>query len=168
MKPWSLFIQERFPLFRHTIALLFLFLANASIATESLTFKNSILCFCIVFLTFFRLRIFDEIKDYPNDCLIHPDRPLARGLIAVPKAKKLAFAIMGVELSLSLMLGLPAVLGSLLVCLYSLLMYREFFIGPWLRPRLTTYALIHTPISSLISLFHFLLYDRKILLASTI
>jgi 4-hydroxybenzoate polyprenyltransferase len=155
MKTWSLFIQERFPLFKHSVSLLCLFLANASMATESFVFKNSFLCFFIVFLTFFRLRVFDEIKDYPNDCLIHPDRPLARGLISVHEAKMTAFAIMGIELSLSLMLGLPAFVGSVFVCGYSLLMYREFFIGPWLRPRLTTYALIHTPVSSFIALFVF-------------
>jgi 4-hydroxybenzoate polyprenyltransferase len=34
-------------------------------------------------------------------------------------------------------------------------MYREFFLGSWLRHRLTTYALIHTPVSSFISLFIF-------------
>jgi 4-hydroxybenzoate polyprenyltransferase len=161
MKPWSLFIQERFPLLKHSVSLLFFFLANASVATASFTFKNSFLSFCIVFLTFFRLRIFDEIKDYPNDCLIHPGRPLARGLISVSEAKMTAFAIMGIELSLSLMLGLPAFLGSVIVCLYSLLMYREFFIGSWLRPRLATYALIHTPISSLISLFIFSCMTEK-------
>jgi 4-hydroxybenzoate polyprenyltransferase len=155
MKPWSLFIQERFPLFKHSVSLLCLFLANASIATESFAFKNSFLCFSIVFLTFFRLRIFDEVKDYPTDCVIHPDRPLARGLISVHVAKMTAFAIMGIELSLSLMLGLPAFVGSVLVCAYSLLMYREFFISSWLRPRLTMYALIHTPVCSCIALFIF-------------
>ena len=155
MKPWSLFIQERFPLFKHSVSLLCLFLANASMAAESFAFKNSFLCFSIVLLTFFRLRIFDEIKDYPTDCVIHPDRPLARGVISVAEAKRTAFAIMGIELSLSLMLGLPAFVGSVLVCVYSLLMYREFFIGPWLRPRLATYALVHTPVSSFISLFVF-------------
>lgn len=155
MRTWSLFIQERFPIFKYSVSLLCLFLATASMATESFAFKSSFLCFFIVILTFFRLRVFDEIKDYPNDCLVHPDRPLARGLISVAEAKMTAFAIMGTELCLSLMLGLPAFVGSVFVCGYSLLMYREFFIGPWLRPRLTTYALIHTPVSSFISLFIF-------------
>jgi len=155
---WSLFIKERFPLPRHLVLLTFLFLANVFV-TLNITLKEfhlqSLIGLIVIYLTFFRLRIFDEIKDYENDKFIHPDRPLARGLIKVQEAKKMAFSLIGIECLLSSLIGLPALIGIILVTLYSLLMYKEFFMGFWLRNKLTTYALFHTIVSSLISFFIF-------------
>jgi 4-hydroxybenzoate polyprenyltransferase len=155
---WLTFINERFSFLQHIVLLTFLFLANLFVALNvtNVAFNiKSLIVLVIIYLTFFRLRIFDEIKDYKNDLIFHPDRPLARGLIDVNEAKKVAFSLMGIEIFLSSFLGFSALVGIVIVSLYSLLMYKEFFIGFWLRNKLTTYALFHTLVSSLISYFIF-------------
>jgi 4-hydroxybenzoate polyprenyltransferase len=53
-------------------------------------------------------------------------------------------------LVLAALLGVwPFVMHGLAVA-YSVLMYREFFIGRWLRPHLTLYAVVHTLVASLL------------------
>ena len=160
MRGWLSFIQERFPPLKHIPLILCFFGANAFIALCSFPLALEmrwkwILSFFVVLLIFFRLRIFDEIKDYKTDLLIHKERPLARGLISLSNAKRMAFSLILIELILSLIVGAPAFLGACLVSFYSLLMYKEFFIGFWLSTKLATYAITHTIISSLLSLFIF-------------
>jgi 4-hydroxybenzoate polyprenyltransferase len=104
---------------------------------------------------FFRLRVFDEIKDCTTDRHAHPDRPLARGLISLTEAKVAAFSCLAFEGACSAVLGQAAFAAWSLVAGYSLLMYREFFIGWWLRPRLTTYAVMHTLVACWIAAWTF-------------
>ena len=162
--PWWIFIQERFPLLRHLILIACLFGANTFVtlnATHSTFSFKTTLCFIIILFTFFRLRLFDEIKDYKNDKIVHPNRPLARNLIKISEAKKVAFFLIIIELVLSMIIGLPAFIGMCFVIIYSLLMYKEFFIGSWLRSKLASYAISHTLVSSLISLFIFSAITEK-------
>lgn len=98
MKNWCIFIQERFPPLKHVPLILFFFLANTFVFNGSFLF----LSFFIVLLAFFHLRVFDEIKDYKNDLALHPERPLARGLISIREAKRVVFFLLCVELGGSL------------------------------------------------------------------
>lgn len=96
-------------------------------------------------LYFFRLRCFDEIKDYEVDRRDNPDRPLARGLVTHRQLGGAIGAALVLELSLAAWLfGTTGLLIHGAAQAYSLLMFREFFIGGWLRPRLTIYAVTHT------------------------
>src|SRR5262245_2780781 len=96
-------------------------------------------------LFFFRLRCFDEIKDYDVDRRHNPDRPLARGLVTHRQLFRAIAVALVLEWALAAALFGVHGVGLLGIAqAYSLLMYREFFIGPWLRPRLTTYAVTHT------------------------
>jgi len=153
MKNWFQFVQERFSLLKHVPLIVFFVGANAFIAHGF--FNQIALAFLVVLLAFFRLRVFDEIKDYETDLVVHPERPLARGLISVREAKNVAYGLILVELVLSWFIGLSAFLAAGCVVIYSLLMYKEFFIGSWLRPKMATYALTHTIISGWMALFIF-------------
>jgi len=160
LKRWFIFIQERFNPVETLAVVVFYFLANALLAVKSisgvLSSVSAYLTGGLVILTvFFHLRIFDEIKDYQTDLMVNPQRPLARGLISVEEAKKTALGLILAEILLSGAAGIPALLAINMVIIYSLIMYREFFIGKWLRPHLTTYALLHTLISCLMSVFIF-------------
>ena len=155
---WKTFLQERFPLRNHLPLLVVYFLANAGIAAHlspnhSAAPVHQLLGFLVVFFIFLHLRIFDEIKDFPYDQNIHPERPLARGLVSLSEAKFVAIILIAMEFLLSLILGKAVLAALLCTVIYSLIMYKEFFIGTWLRPRLTTYALVHTPVSCWIALF---------------
>lgn len=157
---WYRFIAERFSLVVHLPLIFFYVSANALVAWgssgESATVSKALVLSGIVTaLIFCHLRIFDEIKDYRTDLAAHPDRPLPRGLLSLDEAKSGAIVLITVELSLSLLIGPAAFLALAATILYSLLMFREFFIGSWLRPRLATYALTHTLIACWMSLFIF-------------
>ena len=103
----------------------------------------------LILSAFFRLRLFDEIKDYETDLKINPTRPLARGIISISETKKVLAVLILFEVILSLYMGVGIFFVQCLVIGYSLLMYEEFFIGSWLSPRLTTYAVSHTFVSVL-------------------
>jgi len=160
IKRWWLFSKERFPLLRHVVLILFYFSANALVAfnSESLkvtvTYKEAFGALVVLFI-FFHLRVFDEIKDYKNDLVVHKDRPLARGLIKVSEAKQVAAALIILELCLAAMISKAAFIAVLCTVIYSLIMYKEFFVGKWLRPKMATYALVHTLVSCWMSVFIF-------------
>ena len=59
-------------------------------------------------LMFLHLRIFDEIKDFKLDRIIHPNRPLARGLINVLEAKKITLLLIITQLIVSAAISIPA------------------------------------------------------------
>jgi 4-hydroxybenzoate polyprenyltransferase len=93
------------------------------------------------------MRLYDEIKDYELDCEINPTRPLPRGLLSLTDVKKGIVTCIILEIITFIPLGLNAVLTLLGAILYSLLMYKEFFIPKLIRPHLTTYAVMHTVVT---------------------
>lgn len=157
MGKWITFTKERFkpaeyiPLIAMFVAANYLF----SVKLSGGGFELSPLALSFIFLStlcfFFRMRLFDEIKDYEVDLRINPHRPLARGLITVREVKRTILGIMILELILMGNLGTVPFFLYLFAMFYSLLMYEEFFIGDWLRPHLTTYAVSHTVVVAFLS-----------------
>ncbi len=158
MGKWLTFTKERFkPLEYFPLIILFVgvnYLFSKNLSGLELGLLPVFLLGLATVLFFFRMRMFDEIKDYEVDLVINPTRPLARGLLKFPEVK---FAILiSIILEISLVLFatsdlLPSLIYVFAV-FYSLLMYEEFFIGDWLRPRLTTYAMSHTIVVAFLGL----------------
>lgn len=111
-----------------------------------------ILLFPLALIFFFKLRLYDEIKDYEHDKIHNPTRPLARGLIPLSEVKWLIAVIILLELIFSANAGFSTLFVMFIAIVYSLLMYNEFFIGDLIRPHLTTYAIIHTVVTVPLSL----------------
>ncbi|MCA9524000.1 MAG: hypothetical protein KC609_23685 [Myxococcales bacterium] len=101
---------------------------------------------------FFKLRLYDEIKDFETDSALNPSRPLVRGLLAHRDLHRGIVGCIAIELVTFGLSGSAALLSIVWAIGYSLLMYREFFIGRWIRPHLTTYAVSHTVVSVWLSL----------------
>ncbi len=156
LKGLKAIILERFHPGQYLPMILVFTLANAMYFNfsyqENLTSFRLVLTFMIMCSAFFRLRLFDEIKDYQTDLKINPTRPLARHAISITDTKKVILILIGFELALAFYLGLNPFLFHALALTYSLLMYEEFFIGESLRPHLTTYAITHTFVSVLLGL----------------
>jgi 4-hydroxybenzoate polyprenyltransferase len=154
---WATFVVERFPPVRHAVMVAAFFAGNWAVAAAVAGAKPSvarIACGALAtLLIFFRLRVFDEIKDHETDRSKHPGRPLARGLITASEAKRAAAAVAAAEFALALTCGPPAAVAWLGVLGFSLLMYREFFAGRWLRPRMELYAVTHTLVAGWLGLF---------------
>lgn len=117
---------------------------------------------------FFRLRVFDEIKDFALDAQNHPQRVLQRGLVTLPQLRALAWTGAVLELGWSATRGRAALLGWALALAYSLAMRYEFGAPAWLRARLLLYALTHMLIMPLVIAWLWLAYvpygEAKLLL----
>ncbi len=151
---WLIFTKERFKPFEY-LPLIFLFVGVNYLFSKALSGLELPLMTIITMVIlgvsfFFRMRLFDEIKDYDVDLIINPTRPLARGLITVSQVKKAILFLIVLEIALSVTLGLLTSLLYIAAIFYSMLMYEEFFIGDWLRPKLTTYAMSHTIVVALL------------------
>ena len=107
---------------------------------------------------FFRLRVFDEEKDFAQDAINHPQRVLQTGRVTLPQLRTLAWAGAALELGWSAWQGAPTLLLWAVALGYSLLMRMEFGVGSWLRKQLVLYALSHMLIMPLVILWLFSAY----------
>ena len=153
-RAWTAFIRERFPPAANVVTAVFFSLGNAAVAARLAGIPFPLwrwnVAAVVTVLFFFRLRCFDEIKDYATDLALNPTRPLARGLLTLRQVRVMFGVVTAAEFLLVAPLGLPALSAHAAAVAYSYLMYREFFIGAWLRPRLTLYAVTHTAVSILL------------------
>ncbi|UOG74863.1 UbiA family prenyltransferase [Hymenobacter tibetensis] len=113
---------------------------------------------------FFRLRVFDEIKDYAADAINHPHRVLQSGRVTLKQLQVLAWLGAGGELAWSWYMGPVAVAGWLLALGYSLLMRYEFWVSEYLKKRLVLYALTHMLIMPLLITWLWVAYRPELVL----
>jgi hypothetical protein len=92
---------------------------------------------------FFRLRVFDDVKDAAYDREHELSRPIPRGLVREQELNSLAGFMLVTEALLVLPLELPVVITWALAAGWTLLMRVEFFCGEWLEEHTTTYAVTH-------------------------
>ncbi|WP_127716970.1 UbiA family prenyltransferase [Halobacteriovorax sp. HLS] len=147
---WMTFTKERFPLLDHSLMIILFVGAHLSLSIHlknDFSIFNSFLTLIAIFFFFYKMRLYDEIKDYDLDCQINPDRPLPRGLLEVKDMHKGIVVCIFFEIALFLPLRLNAIMMMIFAICYSLLMYKEFFIPKLIRPHLTTYALLHTVVT---------------------
>ncbi|OHA17106.1 MAG: hypothetical protein A2830_00015 [Candidatus Taylorbacteria bacterium RIFCSPHIGHO2_01_FULL_44_110] len=171
LNKWLQLIKERFNPVSYT-AMIFVFLSAHYVLyldlikrTEipSLGMLQLIPIVLATSLFFFKLRLFDEVKDMESDTMHHPERPLPRGILSKNEVIRVALILMVIEIALFSYYGLWAFLSTVIAASYSLMMYKEFFIKKWLRAHLTTYAVTHTFVVVLISLAVFVaLFDKPL------
>jgi len=112
---------------------------------------------------FFRLRVFDEVKDLQIDNINHPGRVLQSGRISLKQLFIISAILSVFELLWSYWNG-PATMICWLVALgYSILMRYEFFVSSFLKPRLFLYACTHMLIMPLIMLWVWSAYNQNLL-----
>jgi 4-hydroxybenzoate polyprenyltransferase len=144
---FAVYLKERFPLQQFIILSIFLG-GCASILAQNISQQNYQIL--KIFLTsaallffLFRLRLFDEFKDYKHDKKYYPSRPVPRGLISFNELKILIFTTLIFEIIVSLANGTTSFILYLIALLYSLLLLKELFINNWLRKHFTTYIAVH-------------------------
>lgn len=155
LSKWITFIQERFSPWT-TLPMIALFvLANGLLACRlahvEAHWSLFLAAFVLMLSAFFRLRLFDELKDYETDRKFNPQRPLARGLLTTTQVLLVAGGLIIFELVFARFLGLHVLLAQAIAIVYSLLMYKEFYVGEWLRPQLLLYAITHTFVCALLA-----------------
>ena len=156
---WWIYQKERFPLAAHTPIIGAFSLAAVGYSVLARSSANSVgmrplfVAFVCSFLFFLQLRLADEFKDFEEDSLYRPYRPVPRGLVTL---RELAIVWAGsVVLQLAIIMWFSIRLLPLLtfVWFYLLLMSKEFFVRTWLKRHEIIYMVSHMIIMPLIFLF---------------
>lgn len=142
------YLSERFPPQQFTLlAGLLAAVAGVCLQTEAYGrvkyFQPILLAFVGLLFFLFRLRLFDELKDYAHDLRFYPDRPLQRGLVSTVDIKRLIAVSLAVEIAVAAYAGRLPLAYFTVSLAYSLLMFKEFFAPAWLRQRFTLYIFLH-------------------------
>lgn len=158
---WA-YLQERFPVGNHGLLIASYYSSNQFLAQVLSNPGNpvrygshSLLGAITLFCMFFHLRVFDEHKDYADDCRHYPKRILSQGLITLRHLKIMGACAITMELLLATWQGMPALVASLIALSFSVLMLKEFFVGPWLKRHFLVYAFSHMLIMPLFALVAF-------------
>ncbi len=159
---WWQFTKERFEPASHLTMIVVFIAAHILVAKASVPLVASSMNFITLLIGviafYFKLRLYDEVKDYELDVVINKTRPLPRGLLTHKDMYRGMAVCIAIELVCFSLMGLESFASIVIAILYSLLMYKEFFIAEKIRPYLTTYALVHTIVTTLLSfaIFSFL------------
>ncbi len=164
-RSWIIFIKERFDPLSHLIMILLFVMVHILFTKEIFPIyippiKLLILLLGVI-LFYFKLRLYDEVKDYELDLIINPHRPLPRGLLKLNDMYWGIGTCILLELICFSFQGANAITSLIIAILYSLLMYKEFFIKDIIRPHLTTYAVSHTVVTSLLTFSIFSYLNQK-------
>ena len=90
------------------------------------------------------LRILDEFKDFEYDSRYHSDRPIQRGAITLNKIKYIGIANFNVMVITSIIASRPSLIPLIVfVIVYSLIMFKEFFIEDFYKKSPTLYLISH-------------------------
>ena len=161
---WMSFTNERFEPISHFLMIVLFLLAHYMVADSSkFVILEPIQLLWVGLGTtafFLKLRFYDEIKDFEVDVAKNPNRPLPRGLLAHFDLKKGIENCIILEVIFFATCGMAGFLSIILAIGYSLLMYKEFFIGEKIRPHLTTYATSHTVVTFFLSVSIFSAMSR--------
>ena len=162
--PWlarfGAYLAERFPPVGHGVLILSYYSSNQFLAERlsgmPLAYGlESLLGVLTVLLFFFHLRVFDEHKDYADDCRHHPQRVLQRGLVTLRDLRRLAFVAIALQAVFAVWVGPAAFIAWLIAFVFSLLMLKEFFLRRWLRQRFLLFAGSHMLVMPLLALVVF-------------
>ena len=153
------YLAERFPLLGHGVLICAYYSSNqflARVLTEPgrpMRYDGSSLLGALtLFLFFFHLRVFDEHKDYEEDCRHYPQRVLQRGLVTLRDLKVLGAIAIGLEVVLCVMRGRAALAAWAVAFAFSVLMLKEFFVPGWLKRHFLVYAVTHLLVMPFLSL----------------
>lgn len=154
---WYIYQKERFPILMY-IPMILAFSFSA-ISYSSLLRGGRInpwavvVAFITSFTTFMLLRIADEHKDYKEDCLYRPYRPVPRGLVKLGELFRIGVGLMVLQLACALLLN-PYLLPLLAVLwIYYGSMTKEFFAPEWLKRHMFLYMFSHMLIMPLLDMY---------------
>lgn len=146
--------KERFPAVNMALfAILFTTVMCIATYTMGKTVQfgvNEILGCLAVISFFFRLRVFDEIKDYDIDLINHPHRVLQTGRVTIKDLCAVSIAFGVIEVGWSLMNGIETLVAWTCALFFAVLMRHEFFVGKFLKKYLFIYAVSHMMIMPLV------------------
>ena len=156
---WISYQRERFPLLVHGTLIAVFSVSAISFSTllrgqahlpSMLLLAGAFICTLFIFL---QLRIADEFKDFEEDRLYRPYRPVPRGLVTLAELRTIGLLCAIAQVAITFVAAPRLVALLLLVWGYLGLMTAEFFVPEWLKRRPVVYMLSHMAIMPLIVLY---------------
>lgn len=162
------YLRERFPPLANVLLILTYYSSSQFLAI-ALTQPGrvmhydawSLLGMAMLVCFFFHIRVFDEHKDYEEDCRYFPHRVLQRGLVTLRHLKIAGAIAIATQLIIVVARGPQAFVAWAIAFTFTLLMLREFFARDFLRRYFLLYATSHMLIMPLLSLLVFSFATRK-------
>lgn len=159
---WRAYFKVRFPLLGHGLLIASFYSSNQFLA-HALTQPgtpmhydiSSLLGYITILCFFFHLRVFDDHKDYDEDCRNYSDRVLQRGVISLGELKLLGGIAIVIEFVLAASQGSGVLISVLAAFGYSVLMLKEFLLRHWLKRHFLIYASTHMLIMPLLAVVVF-------------
>lgn len=132
---WTRYINERSPPL--VLAILALGPVLGGRRTSGAPWWMAALFFVQILLAYIVARLMDERKDFQKDLVLHPTRPLPRGLLTVVEVQSAIDVLMALQLVVAGIFAWQGAFASatamLILVLWMSLMDREFYCGKWLQ-----------------------------------
>lgn len=146
MSRWWVYIQERFPIPVYALLVLGYTFSDGLLFPPITAFAATMTAIGLT-LFFFLLRLMDEYKDHEKDKIVHPDRPIPRGLFTPEEIRKAILVLEWIMIAYSVLLGVlfswQAFACYLWISLHLWGMYKEFYVGHRLSDFPLFYAITH-------------------------
>jgi 4-hydroxybenzoate polyprenyltransferase len=153
------YLNERFPPIANVLLILVYYSSNQFLSfalTRPGTLMHydrwSFLGMLMLVSFFFHIRVFDEHKDYEEDCRYFPQRVLQRGLVTLRHLKIAGAVAIAMELVIAAVRGPQAFAAWAVAFAFSLLMLKEFFARDFLKRHFLLYATSHMLVMPLLAL----------------
>ncbi|HSI84803.1 MAG: UbiA family prenyltransferase [Candidatus Methylacidiphilales bacterium] len=156
---WWIYQRERFPVFAH--GPLVLAFSSSAVCFSTQLRGHFVLppwyvfafAFLSSFISFLHLRLADEFKDFEEDSLYRPYRPVPRGLVTLRELAILGFITAAIQLAMAVCLDTRLLWPLMITWTYLALMSKEFFCVKWLKAHPFTYMWTHMLIMPLIDFY---------------
>ncbi len=156
------YLNERFPPIANVLLILTYYSSNQFLAIvltrpgQAMHYDRwSFFGMLMLVSFFFHIRVFDEHKDYEEDCRHYPHRVLQSGRITLRHLKIAVAIAIAIQLIAVLARGPQAFTAWAIAFAFTLLMLREFFAAAFLKRHFVLYATSHMLIMPLLSLLVF-------------
>jgi len=155
---WWVYQRERFPIAAHGPLIAAFSFCAVSLSTHlrgepRLSGASIMVAFVTCFLFFFQLRVADEFKDFDEDALYRPYRPVPRGLVTLRELGVLFAVSAIIQFLLAVWLAPRLVILLTIAWVYLGLMCREFGMREFLKERPLAYLVSHMMIMPLVDLY---------------
>ena len=144
--------KVRFPLIP-TAILVCAFVFSASGFSGQFSFKFGTVAVLTVLVFLFWLRVLDEHKNQEIDSKYRSELPVPSGLVTLAELRWVGVAALLFVAGLNAIVDLSLLVPIAIIFVYSLLMYKEFFVGAWLRAHPTVYLMSHMIIMPLLAFY---------------
>lgn len=159
---FAAYLNERFPPIANVLLILTYYSSNQFLAT-ALTKPGavmhydrwSVLGMVMLVCFFFHVRVFDEHKDYEEDCRHYPNRILQRGLVTLRQLRIAGGIAIALECVIAASRGPEAFVAWLIAFGFTLVMLKEFFAREILKRHFLLYATTHMLLMPLLALLVF-------------